>query len=58
MDTCISFMRNLKPLTCSETIKLKLRTNLVKGLRPLDLTVVENTMAEMMDKVNNVKDFR
>lgn len=38
-------------------LRLRWKTNLAKELRPFDLTVVENTMAEMTDQVNNVQDL-
>jgi len=49
-------MKNLKNWTCLKSIKLKLKINRIKRLKPLDLTVVVNTIADTTDQVD-VKDF-
>ena len=48
-------MRILNHWTFSNPIKLKLKINLERKLKPLNLTVVVSTMVDMIDQVNNVQ---
>ena len=47
-------MRNLNLWTYLRISKLKLKINLARKLKFSNLTEVVNTMADMMDQVNNV----
>ena len=46
-------MRSLN-WTFSNPIKLKLKINLERKLKPLNLTMVVSTLVDVMDQVNNV----
>ena len=50
-------MRSLNRWAFSNPIKLKLKINLERKLKPLNLIVVVSTMVDMMDQVNNIQDF-
>lgn len=56
MAIFILFMKNLNHYMCLIIIRHKLRFNLAKGLKALDLTVGVNTTVDMMDRVNNIQD--
>ena len=45
-------MRNLNHWTCLKSIKLKLKINRIKRLKPLDLIVVVSTITNTMDQVD------
>ena len=50
-------MRSLNRLTFSNPIKLKLKINLERKLKSLNLTMVVSTMVDMMYQVNKVYDL-
>ena len=55
MDTYTSLKRSLNHWICSRLLKLRLRINSTKELKPSNPTMVVNTMADMIDMVNNFK---
>ncbi|RVW51663.1 hypothetical protein CK203_066640 [Vitis vinifera] len=50
-------MRSLNRWTFSNPIKLKLKINLERKLKSLNLIVVVSTTVDMMDQVNNIQDL-
>jgi len=55
MHTYFLYMKSHNLWMCSKDLKLKLKINLTKESRVSDLTMMVNTMADMMVQVNNVR---
>jgi len=55
MHTCFLYMKSHNLSMCSKHLKLKFKINSTKESRVSDLTVVVNTMADMMVNVNSVR---
>ena len=53
MDTYTSLKSSLNHLTCSRLLKLRLIINSTKELKPSNVTMMVNTMADMTVLVNN-----